>query len=164
MLSLGPLDGSGDVVLFAFALVMFSAAGAGASKIEAQGREVGILEAARRPKHDLVVQRAAAEGVGMADDSDADRVLQLAIKRFQPSGTAVEIDVAQRLGIQIHLSLTRTRSPSPSGPPRCGQVFSVAKKPLGMWYSAMRRSPMVQTFARPVGRSDVFATSTNSIS
>src|ERR1700736_4329018 len=151
---------------------MFSRARPGSAKVETQRRDVGVLESARRAKDDLVVQRAAAEGMRMADDGDSGGVLQLAVKRLEPSRAAVQIDVAKRLRIEIHVSLTRMRSPStrtscvamrisglpthtpvsissdqrchgqtisfnmmspsPSGPPRCGQVFSVAKNPLGM--------------------------------
>src|SRR5438132_5691866 len=167
-----PLDCGDDIVLLAFSFVMLASTRPGSSKIEPQRREVRVLEAARRAENDFVVQRAAAKGMRVADDGDADRILQLAIKRFQAAGAAVEIDMTQRLRIQIHVSLTRTRSPStrtscvairisglptqtpvsisndqrchgqtislammspsPSGPPRCGHVFSVAKKPLGM--------------------------------
>ena len=45
------------------------------------------------------------------------------------------------------------RSPSASGPPRCGQVLSVAKKPCAVWYSAIVRPFTSYALARPTGRS-----------
>ena len=71
-----------------FALVVLSAARTDAAKVEAQRRDVRVLESARRAKDDFVVQRAAADRMRVADDGDAGGILQLAIERLEPSGRA----------------------------------------------------------------------------
>src|SRR2546430_15009189 len=91
---------------------MFSGARTGAAKVESQRGDVGVFESARCAKDNLVVQSAASEWMRMADDGDAGGILQLAIERLESSGAAVEIDVPERLRIEIHDSLTRMRSPS----------------------------------------------------
>src|SRR5207244_12316400 len=105
-----PVDRRGDVLLLPLALVVRSAAGAGAAEVEAQRGHVRVLQTAGDAEHHFVVQRAAAEGVGVADHGDAGGILQLAIERLEASRAAVQIDVAQRL--RIHSTLTITRSPS----------------------------------------------------
>src|ERR1043165_8920233 len=105
MLVLRPVDRFGDVVHLAFAGVVRAAARARAAKVEAQRCDVRVLESARRAKDDLVVQRAAAEGMGMTDDGEVVRILQIAIQRFEPTGARIEIDVAERLRVHRRLVL-----------------------------------------------------------
>src|SRR5205085_9724733 len=105
-----PVDRGDNVFLLPFACVVRAGARSGAAEVEAQRGHVRSLQPARHAEHHLVVQRAAAEGMRMADHGDAGGILQLAIERLQPSRAAEEIDVAQRL--RIHSTLTSTRSSS----------------------------------------------------
>src|SRR5713226_2320573 len=104
MFSSRPLDRGDDVLLFAFSLVVFSPARADPSKVEAQCRDVGILESSRRAKNDFVVQGAATGRMRMAEHRDCRRILQLAIQRFEAPGGTVKIDVTKRFW--IHGTLT----------------------------------------------------------
>src|SRR5205807_4681660 len=106
MLFFCPLDRGDDIVLLAFSFVMLARTGSGSAKIEAQRREVRVFETSCGAKNDFVVERSAAQRMRMADDGNSRRILQIAIQRLQPPGTAVQIDVAKRLRIEIHVNLT----------------------------------------------------------
>jgi hypothetical protein len=110
MLLLRPFDRGVDVVELSFPFVVLTAAGPHSPEVESQRGHVGGLQSPRRAEDDLVVERTAAERMGVADHSDRCRVLEIAIDSLQAAGGAVEIDVTQRFG--IHGSLTRMRSPS----------------------------------------------------
>src|SRR5262249_19692461 len=103
-----PVDRRDHILLLAFAFVVHAGARPRAAKVETQRGHVRALQPARHAKDDLVVQRAAAEGMWVADHRDAGGILQLAIERLETSRAAEQIDVAQRL--RIHSILTSTRS------------------------------------------------------
>ena len=58
-----------------------------------------------------------------------------------------------------HVTSLPMRSPSASGPPRCGQVLSVANQPSFVWYTAIVRPFTTHAFMRPTGSVEVLATS-----
>ena len=179
-----PVDRGHDVALLAFAFLVMPGAGAGAAEVEAERGHVRGLESARGAEDDFVVQRAAAEGMRMADHGDGGGILQIAVERLELAGARKEIDVAERFRVhstpdvsRTGASLTRMRSPSTftscvaivysalpgqrpvrtSNPHRChGQtISSPIEIPLGERTAAMRAGVVGgEESARGVGDGD----------
>src|SRR5438270_2321003 len=201
-----PVDRGHDVALLAFAFLVMAGAGAGAAEVEAERSYVRGLETARGTEHHLVVQRAAAERVRVADHGHSRGILEIAIERLELAGARKKIDVAERFRVhstpdvsRTGASLTRTRplstftscvtivysalpgqrpvrtsnlhkchgqmisspirSPSANGPPRCGQVLSVAKNPRVVCAMTMVWPSTFTALMRPAGSSAAFRTS-----
>src|SRR5258706_14488196 len=194
-----PVDGRYDVALLPLPLFVMAGTVAGAAKVEAERGHVGRLQSARGAEDDLVVQRAAAEGVRMADHGHGGGILKIAIESLELAGARKDIDMTERFRIHSAPDVSRTgesltrmrspssftscvamvnsalpgqrpvrtsnphrcqgqtisfpiRSPSASGPPRWGQVLSVAKNPLAVREMATLRSSIFTARMRPTGR------------
>ena len=74
-------DGRGCIADFATAVVVTARACADTAKVEADGRCTELLEGARQCPHDLVVECAAIERMGMADDAEGGRRCRVLSRR-----------------------------------------------------------------------------------
>jgi hypothetical protein len=63
------IESRADVVAFPAAFVVLARALSDAAKVDAQGREPGVVQGRGSAKHDFIVHRAAAEWVWMKHQS-----------------------------------------------------------------------------------------------
>ena len=99
---LQPIERAAHVVYLAYAMVMRAFAAASAAKVEAQHGQAEAMQHLHRVVDNLVVQRAAAQRVRMADQSSVRRIGLASIQqRLQASGGAGQVQGAHGCGRRI---------------------------------------------------------------
>ena len=84
-----PVEGGAYVIDFARAGVVLAVAPSGAAEIETQHREAELVERLHRVKDDFVVQGAAVERMGVANNRRVGRARRSCVEEgFEPSGGA----------------------------------------------------------------------------
>jgi hypothetical protein len=99
-----PIESSANVIDFAVATVVLALAEPGAAKVEAKNGKSEAVQGFHGMEDDFVVERAAEERMGMADERGMAGVGRASVEQgFEASGGAVEKERADG-GVLVHSS------------------------------------------------------------